>query len=176
MKLIAAYNSVNALGKENKLLYRLSDDLKHFKKTTKNHALVMGRKTFESLSGVLPGRLHLVISRDFEYEHPNVRILHNRDELDFQIKLLEDEGLEVYVIGGGQLYEQYIDECDTLYITEIADTQPGDTYFPPFDKQAYREEFIEYFPAKDGNPAYTIYKYTRNASKYSTENFIYNRV
>lgn len=168
MNLIAAYNSNKALGKENTLLYHLESDLKHFKHTTKNHVIVMGRNTFESLPRVLPGRLHIVISRTFSYDDPNVRIVRNRDELDFQIKMLEDEGREVFIIGGGQLYEQYIEDCDTLYLTEIVDTLPGDTYFPHFNKQNYKEEFIDYIAATKTSPAYTIYKYTR--SKYITAN------
>ncbi len=128
LSIIVAKSRNNAIGKDNQLLWKISDDLKRFKALTTGHTIIMGRKTFESLGRVLPNRFHIVLTRDENYkiEDENVKIVNNITEID---SLIKDEK-ENFVIGGAQIYASLIGKCQKLYITQIDQDFVGDSYFP----------------------------------------------
>lgn len=135
LALIAAIGENNELGKDNKLIWYLPGDLKFFKEQTMNKNIVMGINTFKSLPRLLPGRKHIVLTHQDIDLGEEVLIFHNREELLDYIKNIKDE---VFVIGGAQIYKQFIDEANKLVLTEILASEPSaDVYFPDFDKNEW---------------------------------------
>ena len=150
ISLIAAVARNRAIGKDNKLIYRLPDDMKRFKALTTGHTIIMGRRTFESLpKGALPNRRNIVLSRtqqDFTgcdaYSSLEEAIAH----------CTEDE--DIYVIGGEEVYRQAIGKADRLCLTEVDDTPDGaDAFFP--DYSGWRETSRERH-AKDERHAFNF--------------------
>lgn len=137
LSLIVAKAKNNVIGKDNKLLWHLSNDLKRFKNLTTNHTMIMGRKTFESLGRVLPNRKHVILSHntDFKVKDENVEIVHSIDELKRYIEGKE----EVFVIGGAMIYNLLMPYVTKMYITEIDKDFEGDTVFPPVDHEKWKE-------------------------------------
>lgn len=118
MKAILAIGKNGEMGKDNQLLFPIPKDLQRFKQLTMGAPLIMGRKTFESLPDVLPGRLHLVLTSDESYMHPNhnVIIVHNKEEVEL---VLADYETEAFVIGGPALFELFEPEINVYHITYI---------------------------------------------------------
>lgn len=153
--IIAAVAKNRAIGYQNKLLYWLPNDLKHFKALTTGHTIIMGRHTFESLpKGALPNRRNVVLSRS-QASFPGCETYVSLDEALHHCA--PDE--EVYIIGGASIYEQAIGKADQLCLTEVDDTPTqADAYFPPYDhwkmvsreehgmdeKHHYRYSFVDY--------------------------------
>lgn len=131
LSVIVARAKNGIIGKDNTLIWHLSDDLKHFKTLTMGHPIIMGRKTFESLPFLLPGRTHYVLTGNKEYSAPaGVMIFHSvKDLLDH---LPEREN---FVIGGEHIYRELLPYADTLYITEIDRDYEGDASFPSFSME-----------------------------------------
>lgn len=146
LSIIVAFNENYVIGNQNKLIWHISNDLKRFKKITTGKTIVMGRKTFESLPGVLPGRKHIVITENREYTAANDMVTVVNDIKE--IFKYEDSSEEFFIIGGGEIYKQLLPYCKRLYLTKIVSTQEGDTYFPKFDINKYRvveeENNVEY--------------------------------
>ena len=139
ISLIVAISKNNAIGKNNGLLFHIKEDLAFFKKTTLNKTIVMGRKTFESLPGVLPSRKHLVITRDKNYIIDNENVEIYQDLLEVLNKY-KDSKEELVVIGGGEIYKQALesDLIDTLYITKVNKTvDDADVFFPTIYERKY---------------------------------------
>ncbi|WP_026884784.1 dihydrofolate reductase [Clostridium akagii] len=136
LSIIVAFNENYVIGNQNKLIWHISNDLKRFKKITTGKTIVMGRKTFESLPGVLPGRKHIVITENKEYTAANAMVTVVNDIKE--IFKYEDSSEEFFIIGGGEIYKQLLPYCKRLYLTKIVSTQEGDTYFPKFDINKYR--------------------------------------
>jgi dihydrofolate reductase len=136
LSIIVALNDKNVIGNQNKLIWHISNDLKRFKKITTGKTIVMGRKTFESLPGVLPSRKHIVITKNKEYIVPDDRVIIIHDIKE--IMKYENSSEEFFIIGGGEIYKQLLPYCKRLYLTKIVSTQEGDTYFPEFDINKYR--------------------------------------
>lgn len=152
LTLIAAFNENYVIGKDNKLPWHISDDLKRFKKLTTGKTLVMGRKTFESLPGTLPNRKHIIITgnTNYTYDGDNVEIVHNiKDVLKYK-----DSEDEVFIIGGGKVYAEFLPYCEKLYLTKVHSNQSGDTYFPKFDISNY--EIIANEDHESDNTKYTF--------------------
>lgn len=131
-KIVACINHALTLGKDDKLLYHISSDLKNFKTITSGGVIIMGSKTFESLPRKpLPNRINIVITRNKDYVAEGCIVVHSIEEC---VELCEREyqDKECYVIGGGKIYEEFInrDLVDTMYITEVNSNEDGDTYFP----------------------------------------------
>lgn len=126
ISLIVAKAHNNVIGSKNDLPWYLPADLRHFKEVTTGHTVVMGRTTFNSivsrLGKPLPNRQNVVITRDEDFSHHEVAVIHSIHE----IKELGD----VFIIGGAEIYRQTVDMADRLYITEVAADIEGDTYFP----------------------------------------------
>ena len=152
LSIIVAKSRNNAIGKDNKLLWHIKDDLKRFKQLTTSHTIIMGRKTFESLGRVLPNRLHIVLTRDENYkiDDKNVKIIHDISEIE---ELINDDK-EHFVIGGAQIYNLLISKCKKLYITEIDKDFTGDSYFPKINEGEWN--LIE---QKDGPEDENDFKY-----------------
>jgi dihydrofolate reductase len=127
ISLIAAIGKNNELGKNNTLLFHMPADMKFFRDTTRGHTVIMGRKTFESLSGPLPKRRNIVITRDTEYKKEGIEVMHSFEEALREVK---DEE-EAFVIGGAEIYKQALPLADRLYITHIdAEDNEADSFFP----------------------------------------------
>lgn len=131
--MIAAIASGNrALGKNNELIYHISEDLKRFKRITSGHIVIMGRKTFESIGKALPNRINIVITRNPNFSVENVVVTHSLDEA---LRLAELKGeSEVFIIGGGQIYEESIGKADKLYLTIVEGNPEADTFFPDYSE------------------------------------------
>jgi dihydrofolate reductase len=140
----------NEIGKGNHLLCHLPADLKHFKAITSGHAIIMGRKTFDSLpKGALPNRRNLVISRNSDLEIEGAEVYSSLDLA--LIKLIDEE--EVFIIGGAQIYAQTLPFADKLYLTKIhADFPEADVFFPAIPSNEWQEVSRETFPADEKNP------------------------
>lgn len=140
VSIIVAINKNNGIGMENELLYWLPNDLKRFKSLTTGHTIIMGRKTFESLpKGALPNRRNVVLSRqDITFEGAE-----RYASLEEALKSCKNEE-EIFIIGGASLYNEAIKIADTLYITEIEDSEKeADAFFPNIDLNVWKEKSRE---------------------------------
>ena len=130
LSIIVAITKDFGIGKDNDLLLNIPGDLKHFKETTKGHTIVMGRRTLESLpNGALPYRRNIVLSSDKNYTAEKCDIAHSIEDVR---ELCKDDD-EVFIIGGGAIYEQFYPLVDKLYLTIADTTVEADTYFPTID-------------------------------------------
>ena len=129
----------NVIGKDNKLLWHISEDLKRFKSITSNKKMIMGRKTFESLPGILPNREHIIITRDqnFKVDSDKVTIVNDLNSLLEKYSNCEDE---IFVIGGAEIYKQLLPYTHKIYLTKIDETFEGDTYFPEINYAEFKTE------------------------------------
>lgn len=160
ISIIAAVADNYAIGKSNNLPWHLPADLKHFKSLTSGHAIVMGKRTFESLpSGPLPNRKNIVLTSIMS-EGVNQGYF-EADSLEDAIDLCEHED-KVFIIGGATVYRQSIDKVDSMYITWVHDEFVADTFFPQFDKEEWTEVSREDFDADEKNAyAYSFVEYKR---------------
>lgn len=133
--LVVAIGKNRALGKEDKLLWHIPDDLKRFKALTKGNPIIMGRKTFESILGYLgkplPERTNIVLTRDEAWSHPGVVVVHSLDEALEKARALNPK--EIHIGGGAALYEQVLPQVDKLFLTLIDDEKEADSFFPPYE-------------------------------------------
>ena len=141
LSLIVAKADNGVIGVNNQLPWHLSEDLKNFKARTLAKPIIMGRKTFESLPGVLPGRPHIIISRNSQYDLPDN--CHLATDLEEAIAMAESlqvpDAKETVVIGGGEIYKVALEKVSRLYITEVHQRVEGDAFFPDIDPQKWRE-------------------------------------
>jgi dihydrofolate reductase len=121
-----------AIGKDNKLLWQIPEDLAHFKKITNGHVVLMGQKTYESIGKPLPGRTNVIISDDYNFNPEGVVITRSLEEGLEKSKALEKE--EIFIIGGGSIYCQFLPQTDKLYLTIIEGQYEADTYFPDYSE------------------------------------------
>lgn len=136
LTIIVAAGESNAIGKNNDLIWHLSDDLKRFKELTNGHHIIMGRKTFESFPKPLPNRTHIVITRQENYQVPNgVIVVHNmEDALD---AARNDD--QPFIIGGGEIYKQSMSLADKIELTRVHHSFEGaDTFFPDIDDSIWK--------------------------------------
>lgn len=137
LSIVVAKAKNNIIGKDNKLLWHLSDDLKRFRALTEEHVIIMGRKTFESLGKVLPNRKHIVFSNnpDFKVNDENVEVVHSLLQIQEYIESEE----EAFVIGGAMMYNFLMPYVSKMYVTEIEKEFEGDTFFPRIDDKKWKE-------------------------------------
>ena len=126
LTIIAAVSINNVIGNNNKLIWKLSNDLKRFKNLTINHSVIMGRKTFESLPNPLPDRNNIVITRDTNYSKPNIQVC---SSIEDAINLTKTD-TQPFIIGGGEIYSQTINIVDKIELTRVHEEFDGDAYFP----------------------------------------------
>lgn len=161
LSIIVAIANNNVIGKDNKLIWHLPEDLKRFKNLTTGKTIIMGRKTFESLGRVLPNRNHIVLTKNKEYtiEDERVKVIYDIKELDTYINSAE----ECFVIGGQQIYMMLLDKCSKLYITRIYENFDGDTYFPLIVQSNWKIEKREKGLKNEKNPYdYEYFDYIRS--------------
>lgn len=128
---IVAMDDTRVIGKDNELPWYLPEDLKFFKRVTMGHPIVMGRKTFDSIGRVLPGRENIIITRNKEYNHADCTMFYSVDDFLSYCKQKPEE--EFFVIGGAEIFKQLLPIADRLYITEIHHEFAGDTFFPQLE-------------------------------------------
>jgi len=125
---VVAHDKNRLIGGENKLLWDLPEDLKHFKKLTLNSTVIMGRKTFESIGKPLPKRLNVILTKDINFKPNGCLVYNNIDDIvgDF------NEDPNVFVIGGGEIYKQFFPYIQRIYTSLVDGEYSGDTYFPDY--------------------------------------------
>jgi len=163
--LIAAVARNGVIGGGNQLLWHLPADSKHFRQTTAGHAVIMGRKTWDSLPDrfrPLPGRRNLVVTRQAGWQAPGAEPQPSLHAALAAVGATADAA-RAFVIGGGELYAQALPLAHTLELTEIDRDYAGDTLFPTFDRQLFRETRRESHPAlSPDTPAFAFVTYRRN--------------
>ncbi len=139
LSILVAMASNQVIGKNNTLPWHLPPDLKHFKALTMGHAIIMGRKTYESIGRPLLGRLNVIVTRQNNYQVEGAIVVNS---IDAAIKVCADcdeiNG-EGFIIGGAELYKQTLHLCQRIYLTEIQQNFSGDTFFPVFDSDEWVE-------------------------------------
>lgn len=150
LSIIVAIAKNNAIGKDNKLIWHLPEDLKRFKELTTGRTIIMGRKTFESLGRVLPNRKHIVITRnkDLKIQNEMVECITDTKELEQYINSKE----ELFVIGGATIYKMLMPYTKKMYITKIDEEFEADTYFPVIDEKEWKVENREKGKKDEKNP------------------------
>ncbi len=147
VSLIAAVAQNRVIGIENRLPWKLPEDLAHFKELTLGHPILMGRKTFESLGRPLPGRRNIVITRNADYPPAGCEIAAS---IPKAIALCA-EAKEIFFIGGAELYKQVLPLVDRLYLTEVQIEAQGDAWFPDYDRSVFRETSRESHTGEKGD-------------------------
>ena len=148
ISLIAALADNRVIGKDNRLLWHLPADLQHFKMLTLDKPIVMGRKTWESLPGLLPRRTHIVISRNPDYRAEGCILVPSPEAAIRAAGAVP----EVVVVGGEAIYRHLLPQADRMYLTLVHHTFEGDARFPQWDPAQWRESEREEFPADEKNP------------------------
>lgn len=133
---IVAMSPQRVIGAEGRIPWHIPEDLKFFKRTTLGHAVLMGRKTYESIGKPLPGRENIVLSRSADF--PGVRMVQSLDDVSEP-----SDGRQLYVIGGAELYAALLPRCSELLLTRVAVDVPGDTFFPAFETDFDEGELLE---------------------------------
>lgn len=163
MNLIASVDKNWAIGRNNKLLVSIPDDMKFFRETTTGKVVVMGRKTLESFPGKKPlkNRVNIVLTSDNSYQVDGAVIVHDMDELHEELKKYDSQ--DIYVIGGESIYRQLLDECDVAHITKIDFSYEADAWFPNLDE---KEEWVVTADSEEQtyfDLEYYFYKYEKKA-------------
>lgn len=157
--IIVAKAENNVIGNENQLIWHLSSDLKRFKSLTSGHPILMGRKTYESIGKPLPNRTNIVITRNEEWKEVGVFTSNSLEEAIKKAKEFDDE---IFILGGGNIYEQAMDWADALEVTEVHQTFEGDTKFPEIDLAIWEETSREDFEKDEKHEYdYSFVRYER---------------
>ena len=135
ISLIAAMGRNRVIGKDNSLPWKLPEDMKRFKELTLGKPVIMGRKTFESIGKPLPNRKNIILTRYKNYKAKECIVVHSVEEALKTIKGNE----EVMVIGGEQIFREFLQKADKMYLTFIDEYFEGDTYFPEYNKDEWKE-------------------------------------
>lgn len=159
LSIIVAKAKNNIIGKNNKLLWHLSDDLKRFKTLTTGHPIIMGRKTFESIGKPLPNRENIIFTKntEFKVDNENVKVVHSIEDIKEYIE--SDEN--AFVIGGAMIYNLLMPYVKALYVTEINKDFEGDVFFSKIDNNEWKEISRQEGPKdeeNDFNYDYVVYK------------------
>ena len=155
--LIAAVARNGVIGAGNALPWRLPEDLRRFKALTLGHAVLMGRRTFDSLGRALPGRQNIVVTRRAALDASGVELAHSLEEA---LALVRDPP-PAWCIGGGELFRAALPRASRIELTEIDADIPGDTFFPPFDRAQWREVARETHGPGQAGLAYAFVTYER---------------
>lgn len=156
--MIACISKDGGLGKDGQLLWHIPEDMKFFRRTTQGSMVIMGRKTFESIGRALPGRRNVVLSRqkgtasDVEWC--------TREELD---KILHSTTGKKFIIGGASLYAMFLPEAEKVYLTEVDEVKPADTWFPKMERSQWKSQVLQ--SGEYGEIRYKIIEYTGDTKK-----------
>lgn len=151
--MIAAVGRNNVIGDGTSMPWHLPQDLEHFKATTLGHTMIMGRRTFEAIGRVLPGRRTIVITRQQDWRHPGVETAHSLADALF----LAGPGDEIFVVGGGEVYAEAMPYAARLVITHVDQSPSGSVTFPAIDPKAWTET------SRDDHEGFSIVTYERRA-------------
>lgn len=154
--LVVARADNGVIGKEGRLPWHLPADLRHFKEVTMGTPMIMGRKTFESLPGLLPGRRHIVLTRDLEWRAKGAEVVHSAEEA-----LAEADCEYVSVIGGAEIFSLFEPRAAAVELTEVHCAPEGDADIPPFDPNVWREVLRVDHLAEADRPAYSFVRLER---------------
>ena len=156
ISIIAAIGKNNELGKDNKLVFRIKEDMQFFKTTTTGHPVIMGKKTFESIGGPLPHRTNYVAAFSTEDLPSTVCAVNDLHQF---LKSHQDTDEEVFVIGGATIYREALPYANTIYLTEIDANADADAFFPDFNRSDYSREVIR--KGKEDDLNYAFVKYSK---------------
>lgn len=157
LTMIAAAAENNALGKDNDLIWHISEDLKRFKRLTTGHAIIMGRKTFESMPKALPNRTNIVLTKRKDYQAKGAEVVHTVEDALELVK----EDVQPFIIGGGQIYSLFMPLCDRIELTRVHHEFEADVYFPDIDLNEFEviaEEYVSKTEEQPYNYTYLTYK------------------
>lgn len=170
LKLIACVAKDGGIGKDGELLFHSKKDMSYFKRMTIGRTVVMGRKTYESLGKPLIHRNNIVISKipiednmlESTWGYDSIerflsRLLEEQEGFDYKVVLMKES--DIYVIGGGSIYEQLLPFCDTLYLTEVDAIKEADTYFPEFNRDDFKQKVLDEW--EEDGVKYKLTEYTR---------------
>ena len=156
--LVVARADNGVIGRDGALPWHLPADLRHFKEVTMGTPMIMGRRTFDSLPGMLPGRRHVVLTRDRDWSAPGAAVAH---DVEGAIRAAGTEYISV--IGGAEIFALFEPRAHAVELTEIHGDIDGDTVMPPFDPARWREDSREDHDAEDGRPAYSFVRLERRS-------------
>lgn len=146
--IIVAMGENREIGKDNQLLWHLPADLKHFKEITSGHPIIMGRKTYESIGKPLPNRTNIVVSTKKDWFEEGILIVGSlKEAIKFAKKIDEN----IFIIGGGKIYEQCMEIADRLEVTLVKTNLEADTYFPKIDEKNWQKVDEICYPADEKN-------------------------
>jgi dihydrofolate reductase len=154
--LVVARARNGVIGRDGTLPWHLPDDLRHFKAVTMGMPMIMGRRTFESLPGLLPGRRHIVLTRDPQWSAEGAEVAHNVDEA-----ISIADAPKISVIGGAEVFALFTPIADAIELTEIDADVEGDTFLPRPDGAAWREAARENHPPREGRPGFSFVRLER---------------
>jgi len=172
LKIVIARAMNGVIGCDNKLPWHLPEDLKRFKKLTEGTAMIMGRKTFESLPKVLPGRRHIVLSRNPDWSAEGAEVVHSRDEA---IERLGGEPGSV--IGGAEVFGLFLSVVDSIELTEVGAKPAGDTkIIDPKTRPEFTKRLIQQFEKEGANPRFSFWTLQRRQDAFDfTDNLLARR-
>ena len=145
---VVAYDRGRAIGKDNRLPWRLPDDMRHVRKVTMGKPMIMGRRTWDSIGRPLPGRTSIVLTRDREFRCDGCLVARTPEEA----MKLAGAVPEIIVFGGARVFEEFLPRADRIYLTEVETTVDGDTHFPEIDLAEWREVERTRHPADERHP------------------------
>jgi dihydrofolate reductase len=149
--LVVARAQNGVIGANGDMPWRIPADLRHFKQLTKGRPMIMGRKTFDSLPGILDGRRHIVITRDTAWDEDGAEVVHSAADA-----LKRANGPHVCIIGGAEIYRLFLDQADKIELTEVHASPQGDTMLEAFDPAIWQEAQRTDHAAAGGTPAYSF--------------------
>ncbi len=159
ISIIAAMANERVIGLNGDMPWHMPADLAHFKRLTQGKAIIMGRKTFESLPGALPNRRNIVVSRNLDYKADGCWVCAS---LEQAIEKAYTEASEVMIVGGAHIYQLALDQASKLYLTHIQADVAGDTFFPKWEKSNWRVVSQSVHDADERNPYnYSFVEYER---------------
>ncbi|MBI2616905.1 dihydrofolate reductase [Candidatus Gottesmanbacteria bacterium] len=156
LSIIAALDESRAIGKNNKLLWHIPEDLKRFRLLTMNHPVIMGRKTFESIGRILPNRTNIIVTRNPSFRVTGAIVCNSLNLALEKARDIEKE--EIFIIGGAQVYAKAIGKVDKLYLTLIEGSHDADAFFPPYDEFS---TVVSKIPSTSGGYHYTFLELIR---------------
>jgi len=148
ISLIAAMAKNRVIGINNEMPWHLPADLRHFKALTVGKPIIMGRKTWESLPGLLPDRPHIVVTRKPNYQANGCQVVHSIDEA----LAAAGDVPEVMIVGGAAFYSAMLPQADRIYLTLVETTVEGDAFFPDYNPEQWQVTAQEKHPADEKNP------------------------
>ncbi|MBW7909175.1 MAG: dihydrofolate reductase [Kiritimatiellae bacterium] len=152
LSIVVAVAANRVIGRNGALPWHLSEDLRHFKKVTMGKPIIMGRRTWDSIGKPLPGRRNIVVTSNAHFNAPGTERAHSLAEALH----LAEPAHEVAVIGGARLFAEALPIADILYLTEIHADYEGDTFFPQWNREEWREIERHEHPATDTAPGFTF--------------------